>query len=148
MFTLSTQPTGYFWNTLHFSHIRTLKNGHACACLKAVTTLRSQILCNSHRSRPHNQYIIQSKRLVIQHTSHTTSTCFGTELPSSGSYYITSAQANLPIYLPLRLPQKHRRTRSQYTTPPGNTPIELHIWCKSTPTQPPTSNCCQAPVRN
>ena len=43
--------------------------------------------------------IIQQMHFVLQHTWHTSiPTCFGTEMPSSGSDYNTGAQTNLPIY--------------------------------------------------
>ena len=56
--------------------------------------------CWSYRSRAYNQHIIQQTHFVTQHIRYTkTSTCFGTEVPSSGIYYNKGIQANLPIYV-------------------------------------------------
>ena len=51
-----------------------------------------------------NQYIIPHKQSVIHHLRYiSTPTCFGTELPSSGSRYIKCTQASMPGWVLLHL---------------------------------------------
>ena len=51
-----------------------------------------------NKTRLSNQYVIHKMHSVIGHLWHTsTATCFGTNLPSSGSRYNKGVETNMPI---------------------------------------------------